>query len=427
MKKLLAILLTVALMVPCFSMTAFAESDGHKVSGLHFTIDMSSVEPGSAPDDFDLHNIPVTWDATDTSTYPGLKVNVTDLTCQNTNHYFKIGDTAKFKFWIEISGKDSDGKDYYMASGTNAHVATKSGTTPKVKSVSKHRQNDLEMYITVTSAPLSGQYDEPEDLEWKSGTSLGQAKWKDPESGNSTGYYNIRLKRNDKTVYSYDAWNSTSFNFYPWMTKEGDYEFEVMSVPSPNGSNGGKKSDWATSDDQYVDEKHVSDGTGQIDPSNGSTNGGGSKVGWQKINNQWYFYYPDGSMRKNGWEKIASKWYYFDASGAMKTGWLSTGNQTYYLDPTDGDMRSGWVKTSDGQWYYLDANQTSATYGAMLKNQFVDANGKRYYMTNSGAMATGWVKIGNDYYHFNSDGSMSVSTRVDGFLVDAAGRWVKGE
>lgn len=454
MKRLLAIILTAAMVTSALTITSFAAtSDEKQVTSLHFKVESGSMEAGTDPDDLDLHNVKiectdVQWDSNankGTATvgtagssnypYPGLTVEVGDFRMVSPSKTLKIGETVKYKFYVYISGSDQDGKTYVLSSGIKPHVSAADGSTgPSPKTTNKQRNGYYELAVTVTTGPIKGQYDSPENLEWQSGSSLGQASWDKPESGNSSDVYDLRLRRDGKLVVEFSSVSGRTMNFYPWMTREGDYSFEVRCAV-PGSKSGAKKSDWAESDSQWVDENHVSDGSGQYDPSgtggsggSGTTNG---KVGWVKNGNTWYYYYPDGTMRKNGWEKVNNKWYYFDASGAMKTGWVTVNGQTYYLDTNNGDMKTGWVKTSDGQWYYLNPNPSAGTEGAMYKNQWLVSGGQTYFLKDTGAMATGWLKIDGRFFYFNPNeggpkGAMLKNTRIDSFYVGADGAWVQG-
>ena len=418
MKKILAILLAAtAMMVLAFAMTSFAASD--YVSSVRLIMDTSGIDAGVDPADIDERMVPVEATQSDSD----CRYSVSMLECTNTGHSLKVGDTVRLKFYLDLSSSTK-----VFSSSTKVHVEASANSPTKVSSVSKSRDGSSTLKVTVTLKPLKGQYSEPQDLMWKSGSSLGQAKWTKPEDGNTSGYYDICLKRDDKKVVTFTSVGATSMNFYPWMTREGDYTFEVRTAGT-----GSTRSDWASSDSQWVDEKHVSDGSGQFDPSGtggGSGNTGG-KVGWVKDGNTWYYIYPDGTMRKNGWEKVNNKWYYFDASGAMKTGWVTVNGQTYYLDATNGDMKVGWVKTSDGQWYYLNPNPAAGTEGAMYKNQWLVTGGQTYFLKDTGAMATGWLKIDGKFYYFNPNeggpkGAMLKNTRIDSFYLGADGAWVQG-
>ncbi|MBR1454312.1 MAG: hypothetical protein IJ593_06670, partial [Lachnospiraceae bacterium] len=73
---------------------------------------------------------------------------------------------------------------------------------------------------------------------------------------------------------------------------------------------------------------------------------------------------------------------------------------TYYFNEL-GEMVTGFIKTVDNKTYFFD-NSTGADMGKMV---------------------IGWKKIQNDWYYFNLDGSMLVSsTTPDGYLVGADGK-----
>ncbi len=83
----------------------------------------------------------------------------------------------------------------------------------------------------------------------------------------------------------------------------------------------------------------------------------------------------------------------------MATGWLQLGDSWYYLN-NDGKSQKGW-QTIKNKRYYFDEN------GIMLKNAWV---GNRY-VKDSGAMATGWLQLGD-----------SEGQRRNGDRLAAAGR-----
>ena len=84
------------------------------------------------------------------------------------------------------------------------------------------------------------------------------------------------LYRGSSVVKKLEEYKGTSYNFYPYMTKEGDYSFKVRTVPhTEEEKKRGKKSEWTEAGDLYIAEDEVSDGTGQED-GNGSTPSGGN-------------------------------------------------------------------------------------------------------------------------------------------------------
>ena len=226
-----------------------------------------------------------------------------------------------------------------------------------------------------------------------------------------------------------EDYNGTSYNFYPYMTKEGDYTFKVRTVPHTDEQKRyGKKSEWTESDSKYLDEDEVSDGSGQDNSSSGSSGGGitpgggTTDVGWRQENNVWYFKYPDGNYIKNNWLLWNSKWYLFDNNGKMLTGWQQKDGHWYYFDTGYGGMKTGWLKEGD-KWYYLNPNQ-GGPEGAMISNCWLTINGKTYFINQSGVMMEGWYQVsGKWYYFYPGDGSKAVSTSISGFVVDADGVW----
>ena len=54
----------------------------------------------------------------------------------------------------------------------------------------------------------------------------------------------------------------------------------------------------------------------------------------------------------------------------------------------------------------------------MAQDQWITSQNKRYYLTSSGAMATKWFKIGNDWYYANASGAQQTSG-----WVKSGGKW----
>ena len=142
---------------------------------------------------------------------------------------------------------------------------------------------------------------------------------------------------------------------------------------------------------------------------------------WVKYDNQWYFLDVNGHML-HGWINESGKWYYLNTDGIMQTGWVQTSGDTwYYFDKATGAMKRDWIKEADGSWYFLD----QAT-GVMKKGWIQDTNGSWYYLNrNSGHMQTGWVQDNGKWYYLNHNGSLAVSTTIDGYVVNEKGEWVR--
>ena len=132
---------------------------------------------------------------------------------------------------------------------------------------------------------------------------------------------------------------------------------------------------------------------------------------WVKDSVGWWYACADGSTYlKGGWFTINGHDYQFGPSGYMATGFLKRMSGEWVYADSDGALVSGWVKDG-GQWYYLDpASHVMAT-------GWVADRGSWYYLTGSGAMAIGWVNDGGTWYFLNASGKM-----VTGWVKDR-GTW----
>ena len=105
------------------------------------------------------------------------------------------------------------------------------------------------------------------------------------------------------------------------------------------------------------------------------------------------------------------------------TGWQAKDGLTYYLYDS-GAMHSGWLKAGN-YWYYFNGIYDGGVEGAMRIGWLVN-NGRTYYLKSDGSMAEGWCEAeGNWYYFYPGDGFKAVNTYIDTFYVDADGIWRK--
>ncbi|MDO4589850.1 MAG: hypothetical protein Q4B35_00415 [Slackia sp.] len=143
---------------------------------------------------------------------------------------------------------------------------------------------------------------------------------------------------------------------------------------------------------------------------------GAAATGWQAIGGAWYYLDPDTAAMQTGWIRPdGATWYYLSGSGAMLTGWQAIDGAWYYLDGS-GAMRTGWL-FDGGVWYYLHP------WGGMHTG-WLQLDGVWYYLNGSGAMLTGWQFIGGAWYYLDGSGAMAANRWVDGYYVDASGRWI---
>lgn len=329
----------------------------------------------------------------------------------------KIGSTYTFKVILEAKDPDE-----YTFKGTykSSNVKVSGG-----EFVSASRSGSDRLKVTIKTDPVEGTFEAPEEAEW-SDTTLGLAKW---DSVDRVDAYDITLYRGGSMVYKVKGYQGNKINFYPYMTSAGTYSFKVRSVAKNDSQKDyAKSSDWTDSDEIYIGKESVSDGSGKIDYNNQNSAGNNTtaQVGWIQQGDRWWYRYPDGSYQKNDWLLLNNQWFLFDADGWMLTDWQYKNNNWYYLNPvSDGNrgvMLTGWIQTNSG-WYYLNPGP-DGTVGAMYRNQWLDLNGKRYYLGDSGAMYEGWRQIGNDWYYFYpGSGELAVNTTIDTFYVDGNGIW----
>ncbi len=282
--------------------------------------------------------------------------------------------------------------------------------------VSAKINSDDDLVVTLKTREAEGVLAEPDDVRWLSykykNEKFGQAKWDSVDDAS----YDVTLYRNDKLVHRESDWSKTSINFYPYMTKEGDYTFRVRAIPrNENVKDYAEKSEWVYSDELYVDEDEVSDGSGQgVETDDSSDRIPASQVGWIKSGQTWYFKFPDGTYLRDSWGKIDDKWYLFGSSGEMLTGWHNR-NGLYYFMNSDGAMHTGWL-LNNNNWYYLNPNGDMRTGWLTLGNL-------TYCLDANGAMMTGWREVDGQFYYFYPDGHKAVNEVISGFYVDHNGVW----
>lgn len=331
------------------------------------------------------------------------------------NRRMSIGEEPSMRLYLEID----DGDYAFRGTYSSSNVTVRGGTF-----VSAKRKSADELEVVVKLNGLKGTYSAPTDVTW-SDSGYGKARWDSgyyEEEGGTSGYYDVYLYRGGSVVQKVEEYRGTSYDFYPYMTKKGTYHYKVRTVPyTEQQKKYGTKSEWMESDEIYIDEQHVSNGSGQVD-GNGQPSGSTAQVGWIQSGGIWYYRYPDGSYQRDSWLLLNNRWYLFDQEGRMMTGWQTKNGLTYYLQE-DGTMLTGWVRAGDA-WYYLNS-VADGVEGAMHTG-WLQNNGMTYCMGQNGAMLEGWNQIGDNWYYFYpGSGNMAVNTTIETFYVDANGIWRK--
>ena len=129
---------------------------------------------------------------------------------------------------------------------------------------------------------------------------------------------------------------------------------------------------------------------------------------------------PDGSKWKfnltNGGSVTGWAYLTYTYEGRTKSEWYHFGN--------DSIMDSGWfLDTNSNTWYYLSMDH-DGIFGVMVKGRQYDCqDGRRNYLDQkSGAMHTGWSKIGGEFYYLNP-----TAPAQTWFFDNATGRWNFGD
>lgn len=169
-------------------------------------------------------------------------------------------------------------------------------------------------------------------------------------------------------------------------------------------------------------------------------------TGWQSVEEEMYYFSPEGSMA-TGWQSIDGQRYYFNDNGTMRTGWLELDGKRYYLTE-NGNPYSGWLEEEGERWYFADGEmhtgwleQPEGTYlldgeGHPLTG-WTEYEGLRYYLDEEGilnsnwqdtadgltylvdgVMHTGWLDVPEGKFYFNDNGIAHT-----GWVTDETGRY----
>lgn len=297
--------------------------------------------------------------------------------------------------------------DYFLASYKASNVRISGGSF-----VSASRDGDS-LNVVLRINPVKGDYDPPSDAFWNE-KNLGEARWVKPD--NTSGYYELQLRRGTKTVHKVAKTSAVSYNFYPYMTEEGKYTFQVRTIAGTDvQSKSGKKSGWIESGELQITDRYVSDGKGQQKKDGTVVRGTKETVGWSNENKVWYYRYPDGNLCRSKWENIEGHWYYFNAEGIMLTGWQNINEGDYYLH-SNGQMAVGWTK-ADGKWYYF---RTEGEYGhpggTMVKAGWRIIGPYYYYFNDDGSLFTGWLLKDHKWYYLNTVDNSLLGAMFTGWI-----------
>lgn len=211
-----------------------------------------------------------------------------------------------------------------------------------------------------------------EKAGWSDHT-MTKAVWKKVEF--ATGYQ-VALYADDKLKKRLSV-KSNTVDLSEYMGKDAIYYYEVRAIG------------YTSSDRKYLKEGEYVTSEDTVMLYDGDTDGE-----WKGNT----YIQEDGGVPRNCWKQILNDWYYFDGNGNRQIGWVQSGQRWYYMSQTEGKLLRGW-QFVNGKWYYLN--------------------------TAGGEMMTGWVQSQpNVWYYLDSDGSMASNTTINGYRIDASGRYI---
>lgn len=281
--------------------------------------------------------------------------------------------------------------------------------------VSNRRGEDGQsLILTVKLKPVNGMLGTPEEAGWIN-SSPGRAKWSKVDYAPA---YEVKLYYDDRVIYHVKKTTAANYNFFPYMTKKGDYYYTVRAIPrSREEAKYLKAGSWQESGFQEITLKDAA-AAGNTKPNqNQNQNPGKGAAGWVQDQNGWWYRNADQTYPQNTWQLIDGKWYLFDMSGYMLTGWQTWNQNRFYLT-SNGDLVTGWLQY-DRSWYYIDVNKGSYTDG------WLKLGDDWYFFNYDGKMITGWLKWKEQWYYLDpASGKMVTNQMVGSYYVNGDGVWV---
>lgn len=107
-----------------------------------------------------------------------------------------------------------------------------------------------------------------------------------------------------------------------------------------------------------------------------------------------------------------------DAGDSTITGWYKdeeTGDWYYY--DKNGKLVTGWFKDGGNEWYYADED------GKLVRGWFNDGGNDGRYSGDDGKLHSDWLKVNDNWYYFDRNGSIAKNTTIDGRYIGLDGRW----
>ena len=302
MRRIMALMLTAALVTGANCTTASAASR-KKITTVKMTVTADIVLGGNISD----QQAEVT--------VKGDKIEVDQYEFVNDGFQWYENDVPR----LEITMHCQD--DYYFDTKDGSYTI-EGGTYVKQK------KEDYNQTVIVTiDLPSAGEYTQP----------ISSSNWTDGHAANwsksvGAGSYEVKLYRDGKGVGTVKTTDQTSMELGSFLTKEGNYTFQVRTI---NAKNQEKKGNWVESSSNYVSAEQA---------KSNFINYTGS---WKQDQTGRWYENADGSYSKNSWQNLNGKWYFFNEQGYMATGWIDWNGKQYYCDTQTGQMLTD-SSTPDG-------------------------------------------------------------------------------
>ena len=262
MKKYISFLVTLTMLAGIIGMPAYAwQTRVRAIPSVRITVNVSDLNVGD-----ELSYSAESYISVPDNAYYELD----DAEWIDEVSYLRVGDQPRMRVYLTAIPKETSGSNYdtvwlFQNSYNSSNVHISKGEFINAD----RRDSGYSLEVTLRINAVNGRYEEPMSVYWAD--SRGMGTWAVDE--NDSGYYDIICYRGSSAVKKLSSYHGNSYNFYPYMTREGDYSFKVRTVPAPGGT--GRNSDWVESGSIYIDKEHVSDGTGQTT----ADEAGGAPVG----------------------------------------------------------------------------------------------------------------------------------------------------
>ena len=231
------------------------------------------------------------------------KYRVVSAEFANSRGSWKAGEVPKVNIVLETE------EGYYFSS-INAGKTTIRGAS--YSSVGKGSDNHS-ITLSVKLKPVKGTLGTVESAWWEQ-TPTGKARWEKLEHAPA---YELKLYCGDSMVYHVDKTTSVTYDFFPYMTRRGDYCFKVRAIAKTEADKEYlEPGEWTESDFQEItkrdaeaaEERGTAKKTVKDTPDSGAP-------GWRQDRNGWWYQEADGTYPVNCWKIINNKWYLFDMNG----------------------------------------------------------------------------------------------------------------